>query len=65
MHNTTTGGNKSEGYLTTNSKNQLNISIMQIRLLDAFFQYMKNIDGHHDVSLTQVKLGTSEPISLL
>jgi hypothetical protein len=48
MYNTGTNGNKSEGHVTTNSKNHLNISIIQIRLLDAFFQYMKNIDGHQD-----------------
>jgi len=56
MYNTGTDGNKSEGHVTTNSKNHLNIIIMQIRLLDAFLQYMKNIDGHQDVSLGDVKV---------
>ncbi|CAF2928551.1 unnamed protein product, partial [Rotaria sp. Silwood2] len=56
IYNTGTDGNKSEGHVTTNSENHLNISIMQIRLLDAFLQYMKNIDGHQDVSLGDVKV---------
>ncbi len=40
---------KSEGHAITSSKNQLNISMMQIRILDTFFQYMNNIDGDQDV----------------
>jgi hypothetical protein len=55
-YNTAIDDNKSEGRVITNFKNHLNISIMQMRLLDAFFQYMKNIDGHQDVSLGDVKV---------
>ncbi len=56
-YNTAIDDNKSEGHVTTIFKNHLNI--MQMRLLDAFFQYMKNIDGHQDVSLDDVKVQSS------
>jgi hypothetical protein len=58
-YNTAIDDNKSEGHVTTIFKNHLNISIMEMRLLDAFFQYMKNIDGHQDVSLDDVKVQES------